>query len=145
MNTKLDAVSKMLLVLAEREVIHLRHNLIGPAHLLLALFKMRNCNAMMLIGQIVHPDSIEGICKEVERQIGTGPDERIGGPVATSSLVDKVIEQARLEVEILRDPELGTQHILLGLLAVPGVVSTVLQRYGLCSDSIKSQMGRSEV
>ncbi len=147
MNAKLDAVSKTLLVHAKGEVIRLNHDLIGPAHLMLVLLKieMRSCNAMTLMAQIVQPGDFENIRLEIERQMGTGPAVRIAGPIIASPGLEKVIQHAEREVEALGDSELGTQHLLLGLLAVDGVVCSVLNRYGLYLDSPKSQMKRLEV
>lgn len=145
MNTKLDAVIKMMLVYAKGEVIRLNHNLIGPAHLMLVILKMHSCNAMTIMAQIARPDDIKNIHLEIERQMGTGPAERIAGPIITSPGVEKVIQHAEREVEALGDSELGTQHLLLALLAIPGVVSNVLGRYGLYTDLLKGQMKRLEI
>jgi ATP-dependent Clp protease ATP-binding subunit ClpC len=144
MYQKFDAVTKTVLASAEEETIRLSHSLISPVHIMLALLKSR-CNAVTLMAQMLRTGDAENIRLEIERQIGTGPEQRIGGPITLSDRAREVIRLAGLEVIALGDSELATQHILLGLLRVNGVVSSVLGKYGISVDSLREQMKRLEV
>jgi ATP-dependent Clp protease ATP-binding subunit ClpC len=142
MNAKPDAVIKMMLVYAEREVIRLGHTLICPAHIMLVLLQMRSCNAMVLMTRVINDEDIDAIRTEIERQIGSGPEERISGPIILSDRCREVIRLASEDVTALGDNELATQHLLLALLSVEGVVPKVLSRYGVYKDSLRDQMKR---
>ncbi len=53
---------------------------------------------------------------EVEKQVGTGPDEKLIGNIPYTPRVKKVLALAAKEAKNLNHTYVGTEHILLGLL-----------------------------
>ena len=65
---------------------------------------------------------------EVEKQVGTGPDQKVSGNIPYTPRVKKVLALANKEAKTLNHSYVGTEHILLGLLREgEGVAARVLQ------------------
>src|SRR5260370_5853304 len=65
---------------------------------------------------------------EVEKQVGTGPDQKVIGNTPYTPSVKKVIALAVKEAKALNHTYVGTEHILLGLLREgDGVAARVLK------------------
>jgi ATP-dependent Clp protease ATP-binding subunit ClpA len=73
---------------------------------------------------------LETVRREVEKQVGTGPDQKIIGNIPYTPRVKKVLMLATKEAKALNHAYVGTEHILLGLLREgDGVASRVLQHF----------------
>jgi ATP-dependent Clp protease ATP-binding subunit ClpA len=71
---------------------------------------------------------LETVRLEVEKQVGTGPDQKMLGNIPYTPRVKKVLALADKEAKALNHTYIGTEHILLGLLLEgDGVASRVLQ------------------
>ena len=65
---------------------------------------------------------------EVEKQVGTGPDQKMIGNIPYTPRVKKVLALASKEAKTLNHTYVGTEHILLGLLREgDGVAAKVLK------------------
>jgi len=65
---------------------------------------------------------------EVEKQVGTGPDQKMIGNIPYTPRVKKVLALASKEAKALNHTYVGTEHILLGLLREgDGVAAKVLK------------------
>jgi ATP-dependent Clp protease ATP-binding subunit ClpA len=65
---------------------------------------------------------------EVEKQVGTGPDEKMVGNIPYTPRVKKVLALAAKESRFLNHTYVGTEHILLGMLReADGVAARVLR------------------
>jgi ATP-dependent Clp protease ATP-binding subunit ClpC len=65
---------------------------------------------------------------EVEKQVGTGPDQKVMGNIPYTPRVKKVLAIAAKEAKALNHTYVGTEHILLGLLREgDGVAARVLK------------------
>jgi ATP-dependent Clp protease ATP-binding subunit ClpC len=65
---------------------------------------------------------------EVEKQVGTGPDQKMIGNIPYTPRVKKVLALASKEAKALNHTYVGTEHILLGLLREgDGVAARVLK------------------
>src|SRR6266542_2974212 len=65
---------------------------------------------------------------EVEKQVGTGPDQKMIGNIPYTPRVKKVLALAQKEARALNHTYVGTEHILLGLLREgDGVAARVLK------------------
>src|SRR5690242_19358780 len=65
---------------------------------------------------------------EVEKQVGTGPDQKMIGNIPYTPRVKKVLALAAKEAKALNHTYVGTEHILLGLLREgDGVAARVLK------------------
>jgi ATP-dependent Clp protease ATP-binding subunit ClpC len=71
---------------------------------------------------------LETVRMEVEKQVGTGPDQKMIGNIPYTPRVKKVLALASKEAKNLNHTYVGTEHILLGLLREgDGVAARVLK------------------
>jgi ATP-dependent Clp protease ATP-binding subunit ClpC len=71
---------------------------------------------------------LETVRMEVEKQVGTGPDQKMIGNIPYTPRVKKVLALASREAKALNHTYVGTEHILLGLLREgDGVAAKVLK------------------
>ena len=71
---------------------------------------------------------LETVRMEVEKQVGTGPDQKMIGNIPYTPRVKKVIALAQKEAKNLNHTYVGTEHLLLGLLREgDGVAAKVLR------------------
>jgi ATP-dependent Clp protease ATP-binding subunit ClpA len=71
---------------------------------------------------------LDNLRAEVERQVGTGPDQKIVGNIPYTPRVKKVLALAQKEMRQLNHAYVGTEHLLLGMLREgDGVAAKALQ------------------
>jgi ATP-dependent Clp protease ATP-binding subunit ClpC len=63
---------------------------------------------------------LETVRLEVEKQVGTGPEQKMLGNIPYTPRVKKVLALAQKEARALNHTYVGTEHILLGLLREGG-------------------------
>jgi hypothetical protein len=103
---------------ARKEAAHFNHNFVGTEHVLLGLLELGSGVAVnVLKNQGLGTDVIR---KEIEKHIGTGPQQQIIGHIQFTPRVMKVIELAAKEAKALSHTYIGTEHILLALLRENG-------------------------
>src|ERR1043165_2392080 len=96
--------AQQVLALARKEADRFNHNYVGTEHLLLGLIKLGQGVAVNVLQKMGL--DLETVRMEVEKQVGTGPDQKMIGNI----------------------PYIGTEHILLGLLREgDGVAARVLK------------------
>ncbi len=118
--------AQQVLALARKEADRLNHNFLGTEHLLLGLIKLGQGVAVNVL-QKMHLD-LETVRMEVEKQVGTGPDQKQAGNIPYTPRVKKVIALAQKEAKNLNHTYVGTEHLLLGLLREgDGVAAKVLR------------------
>jgi ATP-dependent Clp protease ATP-binding subunit ClpC len=118
--------AQQVLALARKEADRLNHNFLGTEHLLLGLIKLGQGVAVNVL-QSMGID-LETVRMEVERQVGTGPDQKMIGNIPYTPRVKKVIALAQREAKNLNHTYVGTEHLLLGLLREgDGVAAKVLR------------------
>jgi ATP-dependent Clp protease ATP-binding subunit ClpC len=118
--------AQQVLALARKEADRLNHNFLGTEHLLLGLIKLGQGVAVnVLQGMGI---DLETVRMEVEKQVGTGPDQKMVGNIPYTPRVKKVIALAQKEAKNLNHTYVGTEHLLLGLLReADGVAAKVLR------------------
>jgi ATP-dependent Clp protease ATP-binding subunit ClpC len=118
--------AQQVLALARKEADRLNHNFLGTEHLLLGLIKLGQGVAVnVLQGMGI---DLETVRLEVEKQVGTGPDQKMAGNIPYTPRVKKVIALAQKEAKNLNHTYVGTEHLLLGLLREgDGVAAKVLR------------------
>src|SRR5881396_2693190 len=105
--------AQQVLALARKEADRFNHNFVGTEHLLLGLIKLGQGVAVNVLQKLGL--DLETVRLEVEKQVGTGPDQ-------------KVLSLAAKEAKALNHTYVGTEHILLGLLREgDGVAARVLK------------------
>src|SRR2546422_104378 len=107
--------AQQVLALARTEADRFNHNFVGTEHLLLGLIRLGQGTALNVLGKMGL--DLETVRREVEKQVGTGPDQKAkpGIPPYTPR-VKKVLVLAAKEAKALNHTYVGTEHILLGLL-----------------------------
>jgi ATP-dependent Clp protease ATP-binding subunit ClpC len=106
--------AQQVLALARKEADRLNHNYLGTEHLLLGLIKLGQGVAVNVIQKMGL--DLETVRMEVEKQVGTGPDQKMIGNIPYTPRVKKVLGLAQKEAKALNHTYVGTEHILLGLL-----------------------------
>jgi ATP-dependent Clp protease ATP-binding subunit ClpC len=118
--------AQQVLQLARREADRFNHNVIGTEHLLLGLVKLGQGVAVNVLQKMGL--DLETVRMEVEKQVGTGPDQKVIGNIPYTPRVKKVLDLARREAKSLNHTYIGTEHILLGLLREgDGVAARILR------------------
>src|SRR5580693_4049398 len=118
--------AQQVLALARKEADRLNHNFLGTEHLLLGLIKLGQGVAVNVLQKMGL--DLETVRLEVEKQVGTGPDQRMIGNIPYTPRVKKVIALAQKEAKQLNHTYVGTEHLLLGLLREgDGVAARVLR------------------
>src|SRR5213594_863928 len=133
--------AQQVLALASKEAERFNHNYVGTEHLLLGLIKLGQGVAVNVLQKMGL--DLETVRMEVEKQVGTGPDQKVVGNIPYTPRVKKVLALATKESKALNHTYLGTEHILLGLLREgDGVAARVLKNFGLDTDVTRQQVLR---
>src|SRR5215211_7290338 len=106
--------AQQVLALARMEADRFGHNFIGTEHLLLSLIRLGQGTAVQVLTKMGL--QLESVRAEVEKQVGTCPDQKVIGYIPCTPRVKKVLSFAAKEAKILNHTYVGTEHILLGLL-----------------------------
>src|SRR3974377_2100757 len=106
--------AQQVLALARKEADRFNHNFLGTEHLLLGLIKLGQGVAVNVLQKMGL--DLETVRHEVEKQGGTGPDQKMIGNIPYTPRVKKVLALAGKEARALNHTYVGTEHILLGLL-----------------------------
>src|SRR6266849_1665351 len=118
--------AQQVLALARKEADRFNHNFVGTEHLLLGLIKLGQGVAVNVLQKLGL--DLETVRMEVEKQVGTGPDQKMIGNIPYTPRVKKVLALAVKEANALNHTYVGTEHILLGLLREgDGVAARVLK------------------
>jgi ATP-dependent Clp protease ATP-binding subunit ClpC len=118
--------AQQVLALARKEADRFNHNFVGTEHLLLGLIKLGQGVAVNVLQKMGL--DLETVRLEVEKQVGTGPDQKVMGNIPYTPRVKKVLALAQKEARALNHTYVGTEHLLLGLLREgDGVAARVLK------------------
>ena len=119
-----------VLALARKEADRFNHNFVGTEHILLGLIALGQGTAVNVLRKMGL--DLDTVRLEVEKQVGTGPDQKLIGNIPYTPRVKKVLALAAKEAKALNHTYVGTEHILLGILREgDGVAGRVLQNLDL--------------
>jgi hypothetical protein len=113
--------AQQVLALAGKEATRLNHNFVGTEHLLIGLIALNQGVAVTVLLKLGL--DLETARKEIEKQVGRGPDQKVIGRIPYTPRVKKVLALAAKEAKNLNHTYVGTEHILLGLLGEDGGVA----------------------
>ena len=116
--------AQQVLALARKEADRFHHNFVGTEHLLLGLIILGQGVAVNVLQKM--GVNLETVRVEVERQVGTGPDQKTFGNIPYTPRVKRVLALAAKEAKALNHTYVGTEHILLGLLGEGGGVAAIV-------------------
>ena len=130
-----------VLALARKEAERLNHNFVGTEHVLLGLVKLgQGVSVNVLQTQGVDLLTLRA---EVEKQVGTGPEQKMIGRIPYTPRAKKVLDLAKKEAKALNHTYVGTEHILLGLLREgAGVAARVLRQLNVDLERTREEILR---
>src|SRR5512143_3003072 len=118
--------AQQVLALARKEADRFNHNFVGTEHLLRGLIKLGQGVAVNVLQKLGL--DLETVRMEVEKQVGTGPDQKMICNIPSTPRVNNFLALAAKEAKALNHTYVGTEHILLGLLREgDGVAARVLK------------------
>ena len=134
------AEAKRALARAQTEALRRRHTHIGPEHLLLGLTGSDAGTAARVLTTL-------GVDRhDVRRAVAgalDGGQVRVRGALRLTRRAKRVIALAVEEADRLRHPQIGPEHLLLGLLrGGDGLAAGALQRRGLTLAQVRVQLHR---
>ncbi len=133
--------AQQVLALARKEADRFNHNFVGTEHLLLGLIKLGQGVAVNVLQKMGL--DLETVRLEVEKQVGTGPDQKQVGNIPYTPRVKKVLNLASKEAKNLAHTYVGTEHILLGLLREgEGVAARVLKNLDVDIEQTRQEILR---
>ena len=125
---------------AANEAARLHHSYVSTEHMLLGLLGLGNGvahNALVRLG--VDPDALRAL---VARHLTPGPESaRTPDPVPPTPSMQKALQMARQEARMLGHNYIGSEHLLLGLLAEgDGIAAKALRMRGLTLEKVRRQV-----
>lgn len=130
-----------ILALARQEADRLNHNFLGTEHLLLGIIKFGQGIAFDVLRKM--DLDLDIVRHEVEKQVGTGPDQKAVGNIPYTPRAKKVVALAQKEAKQLHHTFVGTEHLLLGLLREgDGVAARVLISLGVELEKARNEILR---
>lgn len=118
--------AQQVLALARKEADRFNHNYVGTEHVLLGLIKLGQGVAVNVLERMGL--ELDTVRSEVEKQVGSGPEQNTSSQIPYTPRVKKVLNLANKEAKQLSHSYVGTEHLLLGLLREgEGVAARVLQ------------------
>ncbi len=130
---------KRVLQLARDEAGRIHHNYVGTEHLLLGILREgRGVAASILVSLNVGLDEIR---QSVEEAISTSSSTLTIGQIPFTSRARQAIDRASYEARALNSKLVGTEHLLLALLAeTKGVAAHVLSTFEITYSDVKEEL-----
>jgi ATP-dependent Clp protease ATP-binding subunit ClpC len=133
--------ARQVVVLAHEEANGFKHDHIGTEHILLGLVRDREGIAAGALGSF--DITVERVRGEIVRIVGIG-QEVVAGQMPLTPHSKRVLELALREALNLGHNYIGTEHILLGLVALKdGVAARILVDIGVTPAQIRSEVIRT--
>jgi ATP-dependent Clp protease ATP-binding subunit ClpC len=135
------------LELARQEAPRLNHGFVGTEHVLLGLLALEEGvvpNVLRKLGV-----DREAVRRQIENWVSNFPPSKMPGRLPYTPRVEKSLRLAATEAKASKQPCVGAEHILLGLvLEGDGVAGRVLRDFGLSSETtreeIRRELGRNQ-
>lgn len=135
-----SARTKMALTYAMEEARALRHNYLGTEHLLLGLLRVADGVAAHILAELGVDET--GAREAVIAVIGLGAHEQTG-TLGHTPRAQTVMSLAAEEAKHLHHTYIGTEHVLLGILAEgEGIAAQLLSNRGITVADIKKILQR---
>lgn len=130
--------ARHVVVLAQEEARNLDHNYIGTEHVLLGLLGETDGIAAQALAEINL--SIEMTRSRVVAAVGRGKKTPLGH-IPFTPRAKKILEKSLREALALRHSYIGTEHVLLGLLALrEGLAATLLDDWKVDSNELRERV-----
>jgi ATP-dependent Clp protease ATP-binding subunit ClpC len=128
--------ARIVIVVAQEEARRLQHNYIGTEHILMGLLREEEGVAAQVLASLGMTEELARA--QIVRVVGTG-DETSSNQIPFTARAKEVLELSLRESLSLGHDYIGTEHILLGLVAEgEGVAMRVLQDLGVEARAVKN-------
>jgi ATP-dependent Clp protease ATP-binding subunit ClpC len=129
--------ARQVVTLAQTEARTLKHDHVGPEHMLLGLVREDKGVAARVLGSL--DVTLERARGEVVRVVGVG-DRDESGQIPFTPAAKHVLEQALHEALVLGHNYIGTEHLLLGLISLnEGPSVHILADMNVTPDAIRAE------
>ena len=130
--------SKQVLMLAQQEAARFNHDYVGTEHLLLGLIKLGQGVAVSVLKNMGL--NIEKLRLEVEKVSGSGGATQIQGELPYTPRLKKVLALSAKEAKAMNYNYIGTEHLLLGILAEgESAAAKILRNLNINLEEIKKE------
>ena len=131
--------SKQVLILAQQEAVRFNHDYVGTEHLLLGLLKLGQGVAVAVLKSMGL--DLETLRLEVEKHSGSPGATKIAGELPYTARLHKVLALAAREAKTMAYSYIGTEHLLLGILAEGETAAAkILQNLNINIDVIRQEV-----
>jgi ATP-dependent Clp protease ATP-binding subunit ClpA len=139
MHERFSDRARHAMALANQEAGRLKHEYLAPAHIMLGLIAEGKCVATEAL-RVLHVD-LDRVRKQVASQLGEGSTGGGVGLRAQSDATKAVIALAVEEARKLGHRYVGTEHLVLALLAYEqGIPSQVLRGEGVDANQLRERI-----
>lgn len=129
--------ARRMVLIAHDEASQTRQPLIGTEHLLLGLLRLGEGTGIEVLRAL--DVNLGELRADVTTHIEMGSEDEFTKEISFTPEAQRVLQLAYAEARQRKDRHIGTEHILLGLLAEGrGAAYGVLDRHGVCSDDVRS-------
>jgi ATP-dependent Clp protease ATP-binding subunit ClpC len=133
--------ARQVLQVAQSEAERLNHNYIGTEHLLLGLAQEEHGIAARVLREVGATPA--DLVRAVERMAPRNPRPPFGKPSLTPR-TKRALEMAVEEAKQMGHPNIGTEHLLLGLVQeTEGIAAEVLRSLGISLDKVRTQTNKA--
>ena len=130
---------RKVMQLANQEAQRFNHEYIGTEHLLLGLIREGSGVAANALNNL--NINLKKVRKQVQNLIQSGPEMITMGKLPQTPRAKKVIESAKQHATNMKHHFIGTEHLILGLLAVDeGVAAQVLVNMGVRLEEVQQEV-----
>jgi ATP-dependent Clp protease ATP-binding subunit ClpC len=133
---------RTVLAMARKEAARLHHEYVGTEHILLGLIREGQGVAATVLQNL--NAELDEVQQNIEDTVTKGKTSQITGPdLPYTSRAKKVLELAMSEARELDHAYVGTEHLLLGLLAeAKGIAAGVLGSFGVTLEKARAEVLR---
>jgi ATP-dependent Clp protease ATP-binding subunit ClpC len=129
--------ARQVVVLSQDEARALGHDYIGTEHELLGLLRLGDSLATRVLESL--GISFEDVRTKVIERVGRG-EQRPTGQIAFTPAAKEALERSAEEATSLGHPMVGSEHVLLGLLAVDDTAAAILRDCGSTPDQVREAL-----
>jgi ATP-dependent Clp protease ATP-binding subunit ClpC len=134
--------AQQVFALARREAERLNHNFVGTEHVLIGLIELGQGVAVNVLKKLGL--DLETVRLKVEKLAPCGSDQKMFGKIPYTPRVKKVLALAVKDAKTLNHTYVGTEHLLLGLLAEGGkgvgVAIQVLKEFKVDIEQLRKEI-----
>lgn len=130
--------AKKVMNLARQEAQKYNHKELCPEHIVLGILQESSGAAANVLQNL--GINLIAFKKTLETTIVGNPSSIPNGPLPLSLEAKKAIENAVKESKDLGHADIGTEHLLLGVMSVPNNASTLLTQLGVSMENTRSEI-----